>query len=147
VAWLLSIHPVLARRRSLAYDVALLERAERDAGVTLLKLPGRELEAELEELHSRLVEVERDLVAYPITFYFAELDRRFSLAAALPVLARLADGVDAPALGPGGRLHGAMLREAIDDFAGTAARFPGYRGLATRDVLARYAERHAPARA
>jgi hypothetical protein len=86
IAWLLSIHPVLARRRSLAYDVTLLARAEREAGVTA--------EEELEDLHRRVIEVERDLHAYPITFYFAEGDARFSLAAALPVLAGLVDRLD-----------------------------------------------------
>ena len=132
ISWLLSIHPVLARRRSLAYEIALMERAERDAGVPLARLPAEELEQELEELHARLTVVERDLVAYPIAFYFAELDRRFSLPDTLPVLATLIAGVDDRELSPRGRLHAAILREAIDDFAATARGFPGYGGLSAR---------------
>ena len=145
ISWLLSIHPVLVRRRALAYDIALKERAAQDAGVPLEALPQEELERELEALHERLAAVERDLVAYPITFYVAELDRRFSLAATLPVLAGLAGGLDDAQLSPRGRLHAAMLRESVEDFAQTARRFRGYRGgLTTSEVLVRYASQQAP---
>ena len=136
IAWLLSIHPVLARRRALAYDVTLLARAEHETGVTA--------EPELEDLHRRVVEVERDLNAYPVTFYFAELDARFSLAAALPVLSVLLDRVDQETLAGGARLHAVVLREALDDLGDTIGSFPGLCGLGRREALTRYAERHSP---
>jgi hypothetical protein len=136
IAWLLSIHPVLARRRSLAYDVTLLARAERETGLTA--------EDELEELHRRVVEVERDLDAYPITLYFAELDPRFSLASALPVLSSLLTGWRRRSSAPRRRLHAAVLREALDDLGDTIGAFPGFGGLGRREALARYAEHHRP---
>ena len=139
VAWLLSIHPVLARRRSFAYDISLLERAERDAGVSPGEIPAEELE----ELHARLVEIERDLVAYPITFYFDEPSHRFSLAAALPVLADITERLHAEELPARERLHAAMLQEAIQDFVRTAGGFSGYRGLGDAEVVRRYAAQHA----
>ena len=136
IAWLLSIHPVLARRRSLAYDVTLLARAERETGLTA--------EDELQELHRRVVEVERDLDAYPITLYFAELDPRFSLASALPVLSSLLDRLEETELRAAARLHAAVLREALDDLGDTIGAFPGFGGLGRREALARYAEHHSP---
>jgi hypothetical protein len=101
-------------------------------------------EDELEELHRRVVEVERDLDAYPITLYFAELDARFSLAAALPVLSALLDRQDPGALPAAARLHAVVLREALDDLGDTIGSFPGFGGLGRRDALIRYAERHGP---
>jgi hypothetical protein len=136
IAWLLSIHPVLARRRSLAYDVTLLARAERETGLTA--------EDELQELHRRVVEVERDLDAYPITLYFAELDPRFSLASALPVLSSLLDRLEETELRAAARLHAAVLQEALDDLGDTIGAFPGFGGLGRREALARYAEHHSP---
>jgi hypothetical protein len=82
VSWLLSIHPALSRRRSLAYEICLLRRAESDLGVSALDDAAGE--STLTELTSRLVAVERDLTAWPIAYYFAEADERFSRPVAMP---------------------------------------------------------------
>src|SRR5436190_4810550 len=63
VSWLLSIHPALSRRRSLAYEITLLRDAERDAASSVFD--GGYGEATLAGLTSRLVEVERDFTALP----------------------------------------------------------------------------------
>ena len=44
------------------------------------------------ELTSRLVAVERDLVNFPIAYYFAESDERFSLPAVAPYMLASAAG-------------------------------------------------------
>lgn len=141
VSWLLSIHPSLSRRRSLAYEISLLHRTERDTGLTPLgdRSGGA---AALAELTSRLVAVERDLTALPIAYYFAEADDRFALPVAMPYLLELAERGrrdDRAAV----QLRAAMLARAIDDFAATtAARFHGGIPRGTRAVLDAYARDH-----
>ena len=72
MSWLLSIFPVLSRRRALAYEIRLLRggRERRsDAG------PPAPLPASVyADLTSRLVASERDLVTFPITYYFHDDD-------------------------------------------------------------------------
>lgn len=139
ISWFLSIFPVLARRRALAYDLMLIDEARRSTA------PARPpLAAELDQLHRRVVEVERDLVAFPITLYFAELDPRHSLAAALPGLLHALDELDLDVLDDAERLHAAMLRAALDDVTRTLGGFPGYGHARAADVLREYATRHAP---
>jgi hypothetical protein len=87
-SWLLLIYPVLSRRRSLAYEITLLREAEGTAAEPVGRLEPEALERLYAELTSRLVAVERDLVSFPISYYFAEEDPRFSLAASGPLPAR-----------------------------------------------------------
>ena len=72
ISWLLLIHPALARRRSLAYEIALLRKAAEDTRTPLVQLDPEPVEEVYAELSSRLVAVERDLVNFPVTYYFAE---------------------------------------------------------------------------
>jgi len=76
ISWLLLIYPAISRRRSLAYEISLLVEAEGQAGVALERLEPASAAGIYEELA-----VERDLVSFPISYYFAELDERFALAA------------------------------------------------------------------
>ena len=68
---------------------------------------------------ARLVAVERDLVDYPIVGYFVVGDARFSLTAAIPHLAKLADRGASPDCPPAVRLRAAMLQQAIEDLSGS----------------------------
>jgi hypothetical protein len=140
LSWLLSLYPALSRRRSLAYDIFLLRRAERDGGLSLYDLEAETSGTQLGELTSRLVAVERDLTMYPIAYYFAEADERFSLAAAMPYLLELAERGMAPSAPVAVRLQATMLRQAIDDLATTAS---GDAAADTATALRRYANDHA----
>jgi hypothetical protein len=117
VTWLFVVHPAVLRRRSLAYELWLLRKtAGVDDSAPVVD------EALLSELTSRIIAIERDLVAIPSSYYFAEHDDRFSLAAELGYLRRLAhehtaDGGDAATIQ---RAH--MLDTAIDDLLLTIAR-------------------------
>lgn len=143
VSWLLLIHPVLARRRSLAYEVSLLRREEEETGTSLVDLDADVAERVLAELTARLVTVERDLVSFPITYYFVETDPRFSLAAAAPYLVALAarglrDGEPRQV-----RLRARLMEEALDDLAATTSRgFHGEPGESTAELLNAYARDH-----
>jgi hypothetical protein len=139
ISWLLSVYPVLARRRSLAYEINLLVSAQGAIGTSVLELGAPSAESIYSELTSRIVAVERDMAALPVAYYFTEADDRFSLAAAMPALLDLAERGTDDALPARVRLRAAMLLEAIEDFAGTARHFHGRgHGSPVGDVLEYY---------
>jgi hypothetical protein len=117
ISWLLTLYPALYRRRSLAYEIALLRKTERDLEIHVSELDAGAAEGIYADLTSRLVAVERDLVAFPVTHYFQEADERFSLAAAIPFLRELVESGEAAGVPERVRFRAAMLREAVDDFA------------------------------
>ena len=143
ISWLGSIYPVLMRRRSLAYEIYLLRKAEEEVGARVSDLEPTSAAAIYSELMTRLVNVERDLVAFPIAYYFTESDDRFSLPAAMCYLHEVAlEGAD-DATDERARLRAMMLRDAISDFAQTAAkRFHGRPGEDTEQALRAYARDH-----
>ena len=143
ISWLLSIYPALLRRHSLAYEVSLLKEADEERGLSVADLDPAETANLLAELTSRLVTVERDLVTFPISYYFASADRRFALSAAIPYLLELAERGGREDLPGSVRLRATLLREAIDDFAQTTAhRFHGERSESTPELLEAYARDH-----
>lgn len=143
ISWLLLIYPALSRRRSLAYEISLLVEAERETGVALERLEPAAAERIYGELTSRLVTVERDLVSFPISYYFAERDERFALAAVAPRLLELAERGARPDTPERARLRAWMLLEALRDFgATTAERFHRRPGRSTAEALTAYARDH-----
>ena len=143
ISWLLSIYPALLRRRSLAYEVALLREAEKTRRLGVDDLPHEAADELYAELTSRLVAVERDLVTFPITYYFASADSRFALSSVMPYLLELARRGDQEGMPASLRLRATLLREAIDDFARTtSARFHGLRSDATDELLEAYKRDH-----
>jgi voltage-gated potassium channel Kch len=143
VSWLLSIYPLLSRRRSLAYEIHLLTEAEGETAAGVTEMEPWAAESVYSELMTRLVSVERDMVTFPVAYYFAEADPRFALPAAMPSLLRLAeagcaDDVPAPV-----RLRATMLRDAIGDFAHTTAqRFHRSTAEDVEELLDDYARDH-----
>jgi Ion channel len=143
VSWLLSIYPLLSRRRSLAYEIHLLTEAEAKTGKPLTEMEAASAEGVYSELTSRLVSVERDMVTFPVAYYFAEADPRFALPAAMPPLLRLAEAGRAEGVAQPVRLRATMLRDAIEDFAHTAAdRFHGSSAESVEELLDDYAHDH-----
>jgi hypothetical protein len=140
---LLLLYPALSPRRSLAYELWLLREAERQTLIDPLRLEPDAAERIYVELTSRLVAVERDLVNFPIAYYFAETDYRFSLAAVAPYVLKLA-GRGADSAAPARvRLRATMLQGAIEDSPPPPPRgFHGCRSDATRDALNAYARDH-----
>jgi hypothetical protein len=143
ISWLLLTYPVLSRRRSLAYEISLLRKAEDDTALALDRLEPEAAERVYAELASRLVAVERDLVNFPVSYYFAETDERFSLPAAVPYLMTLAERGANEEMPERLRLRALLLLEALDDLAATTGRrFLGLTGGSTPDMLAAYARDH-----
>jgi voltage-gated potassium channel Kch len=141
VSWLLSIFPVLSRRRALAYEIHLLEEVRTDPGKPGPPAP---LPASVcADLTSRLVASERDLVTFPITYYLHDDDIRFALPAAMEHLVELAEEARRQASLPEVHFHGRLLLRAIDDFAASLAeRFHLPNRSSTRQVLEAYARDH-----
>jgi hypothetical protein len=137
ISWLVTVHQVLGRRRSLAYEIWLLASAQR--GWRGAVPPAGVLAA----LTSRLIAVERDMVAFPASYYFAENDSRFALAAAMPLLRQIAERARDAQPASEAALQAAMLGQAIDDFAATTGdRFHGARHGSTDQRLWAYAADH-----
>ena len=143
ISYLLLIYPALARRRSLAYELHLLQRAARLEHDSHEQADAAASERLYTELTSRVVAVERDLVALPVTYYFAESDERFSLAAASPFLMDIARRGSSIEGEERVRLRAQLLLQAIEDLARTtAALFPRTRADSTDAVFAAYARDH-----
>lgn len=142
VSWLLSIFPVLSRRRALAYEIRLLEEVEADSADP--GPPSPLPPSVYADLTSRLVACERDLVTFPITYYFHDEDARFALPAVMEHLLDIAERARRQSTSTDAHFHGGLLLRAIDDFAaGVVVRFRLPAGATTRDVLRAYAHDHA----
>lgn len=118
VTWLFAVHPAVQRRRALAYELWLVRQAsdgDHDAPVFDEQM--------FSELTSRVILVQRDIVAIPASYYFRDPDERLLLSAELPFLHELArhvltaDGADV-----GTAQRARMLSQAIDDLLLTIAR-------------------------
>jgi hypothetical protein len=142
VSWLLSIFPVLSRRRALAYEIRLLEEARTDPDDP--GPPSPLPSSVYADLTSRLVASERDLVTFPITYYFHDDDIRFALPAAMEHLLELGEEARRQVSLSEVHFHGGLLLRAIDDFAASLAeRFHLPNRGSTREVLEAYARDHA----
>jgi len=116
VSWVLSVYPVLARRRSLAHDVALFADSTSARKLAFAALPTVSAERLLDNFAQRLVVVGGDVTQFPITYYFGDRDERKTLALALPILRDLADAGRGSADAAVG-LQGEKLHRAMDDLA------------------------------
>ena len=111
ISWLGSIYPAVQRRRALAYEIYLLRKAQNEAGIGVADLDPGSAAAVYGDLISRIVTAERDLVTFPISYYFAQNDDRF-----------LAVGGDAVRVGSGRTGLGAARRRERTPAGGDAAR-------------------------
>src|SRR4051794_7328420 len=143
VSWLLSVYPLLSRRRSLAYEIHLLTEAEAKTGKPVTALEASAAESVYSELTSRLVAGGGDMVTFSVAYYFGVGDPRFALPASMPSLLRLAEAGCAAEVAAPVRLRATMLRDAIEDFARTAAaRFHGSAAESVEELLDDYAHDH-----
>ena len=143
ISWILSVYPVLARRRILAREVALVREAVTVAEVGPLQLGTDASGRLLADLTAQLIAVRGDLAQFPVTYFFRDPDERSALPVAIPELARLADAAAAADCPPSTRFHGVMLRRAVEDMAGElGGRFLDRPDAALAEVLGAYAADH-----
>ncbi|MDP9476873.1 MAG: potassium channel family protein [Actinomycetota bacterium] len=152
VTWVLSRYPAFYRRQSLAQEISLVGESEHEDGDLFDGTSADAADRTLKDLTSGLVGVQGDLVRFPVTYYFHNVDERASLPAVMPYLLGLAKRATGEERPPEVKRRGAMLRGAIDDFAATlAGRFVGSSNppsASTGEVLEAYAEdnMHPPSR-
>jgi hypothetical protein len=143
ISWLSSIYPAVQRRRALAYEIYLLRKAQRETSIGLDELDAGTATGVYADLIGRVVATERDLVTFPISYYFAQNDHRFALSAAMPYVWELAQQGAGDDTDDNVRLRAVMLSDAIGDFAVTVAeRFHGDRNEGTEELLDAYARDH-----
>ena len=138
LTWVISIYPVLRRRRVLAREVTLLRDSEPEDGGDALKGMSADAAARLlKDLTSQLVSVQGDIVQFPITYYFHNTQEKVSLPLAMPYLIRLAEQAGGVDHAPQVRRRAAMLGEAVEDFSETLGA--GFLGMPSpEDVLRAY---------
>ena len=142
VSWVLSLYPVLARRRSFSQEVALLREAESASGVSLVSQA--HAADQLHALASRLVMIRGDLLQFPVTYYFHTRQNDPPLFRGIPYLWELAACGKEKDQPEAVRLAATMLALAIDQLAqALAAEFAQLKAASTMKVFARYAEDHA----
>ncbi len=116
ISWILSIYPVLARRRHLAREVFLLQRIERQQGIEVAELGPETLQDLLMDLTQRVIALRNDFAQLPITYYFHTPDRGSAIEVALVEIAAIARA-SCRHTSPAVRLHAALLLEALTDLA------------------------------
>jgi hypothetical protein len=143
LSWVISVYPVLRRRRSLAREVTLLRDSEPEAGDTLGEMGAEAAERLLKDLTAQLVSVQSDVVQFPITYYFHNTEEKFFLPLAMPYLVRLAEQGNAADHAPQVLRRAAMLGEAVEDFSTTiASGFLGMPPAPAEEILHAYARDH-----
>lgn len=139
ISWILSIYGVLGDYRSVSHEIALLCDAEEETGQTLSAVEAGETARLFEGLTAKLVAARRDLLDFPIAYFFHSRDPRYMLSLQLPRLVPMVEECRRDADRAAVRLEAARLKLAIDDLLATLAdEFMGGGPLSTPEAIARY---------
>ena len=143
ISWILSIYPVLSRRRSLATEIANLARAGSETGPPLPGGPPGHAAAILRHLARSVVQARNDFAQFPITYYFPSNDPGTPLPHALRCLASWSGAADDTSAAPEVRFAAAALRASLEELARVLRRrhVPAHSD-AIGDVIAGYAADH-----
>ena len=116
ISWILSVYPVIARRRHLARTATLFLDGVRRGGLDPTGMDERMLADRLWRFTEDVLAVRGDLVQFPITYYFHTSERESAIEPVLPAIASFAH-----TLAQGGpatvQFHAQLLLDAIDDLA------------------------------
>jgi len=122
VSWLLSLYPVLERRRTVGHELNLLHNAELETGLNVLDFEPSETQEVLWGLSAEFAELRNDLAQFPITYYFHSGERHSGLSGAIPYIAAIAEAASRPNMAPAVRVAGVCLGGAIDDYLNDIAK-------------------------
>lgn len=117
ISWILSIYPVLSRRRSLATETANLARAGRATGRPLPSGPPADAAAILRDLARAVVQSRNDFAQFPITYYFAASDPGTALPRSLRCLVQWSRAADDASAAPEVRFAACTLRASLEELA------------------------------
>ncbi len=119
IAWLVSIYGTLLRRNSFGHEVHLTREAEQSLGVKLADADPELLERMLASFTEQLIATRRDLIHFPITYYFRSEDDQLALSTLVPFLRRLIDEASEEGRPHALQVRAQMLGMALDDYAET----------------------------
>ena len=143
ISWILSIYAVLADYRAVSHEIAVLGEAERRAETSLVALGGAEAAPILGRLTSQLVAARRDLLHFPIAYFFHTRDRRYAISIQLPRLLEIAAACAAGGRPAAVRLEAARVQVAVEDMLAVIdEEFLGGRGGPVDEILARLRRDH-----
>lgn len=114
ISWILSVTPVLSRRRNLAREVALLHKEGRWKAALDDDSNGTMLIGVLQSLTEQVLSARSDYEYTPITYYFRQTDRDAAPDVAYPRLAVIAEQAEQHPL-PAVRVQAELLRVALHD--------------------------------
>lgn len=141
VSWLLSLYPILERRRTVGHQLNLLHNAEIESGINVLDMEPSESQEVLWGLAVEICELRNNLTQFPISYYFHTGDTHSGISGGLPYLAAIAETGSRPGMAPSVRVACISLGGAIDDYLHDIAEI--FLRMPTDDKLAimhRYAE-------
>ncbi|MDP9471144.1 MAG: potassium channel family protein [Chloroflexota bacterium] len=121
ISWVLSVYPALGRRRGLARQVTLLTEILPRAGLADGQATPEVLGPQLAALTRQVITVQHDFTQFPVTYYFAERDRRSALPVALAELLPIVAVASRSEHPPEIRLPALMLQAATRDLLGLVA--------------------------
>ena len=120
ISWLISIYRTIGRRDALAHEMLLLQEAEERMGEPLADADPGLLETILTSFADGLIVARRDLIHFPISFFFVSEDDRLALSELFPFLRRLIDEALASER-QSLRVRAEVLGQALDDYETTIA--------------------------
>ena len=119
ISWLISIYRTIGRRDALAHEILLLQEAEERMGEPLAEADPKLLETILTSFADGLIIARRDLIHFPISYFFISEDDRLALSELFPFLRRLIDEACGAESSQELRVRAEVLRQALDDYEAT----------------------------
>lgn len=116
ISWLISIHNAISRRDTFAHEVHLARQAEERLGERLADADPTLLERMLASFAEKLVVARRDVIHFPITYYFQSEDERLDLADLVPFLVRLIEEAGESERPQALKVRAETLRLALEDY-------------------------------
>jgi hypothetical protein len=137
ITWVLSIYPVVSRRRAFARGVDLVCRTHPPPERAVVERPATVTAELLRSLTEQVLRVTSDLGQTRVTYYFQNRTPELSLARQIPHVLALADAARHASVEPALQHHGALLRQAVEGLLGEiGAQFLDLRDAPPERVLA-----------
>jgi hypothetical protein len=119
ISWLISIYRTIGRRDALAHEILLIQEAEERMGEALADADPKLLETILTSFADGLIIARRDLIHFPISYFFVSEDDRLALSELFPFLRRLIEEACAEGHAQELRVRAEVLRQALAEYEET----------------------------
>lgn len=114
ITWVLSIYPIIAKRRAFEREVALLREPSPDPSALLTDSPCEAVPDLLRHLTTQLIIVGTQLEQSEISYYFVNEAPELSLASQLPYVLALSRAAEEPSRPTLVRHYGTRLRRTVE---------------------------------